>query len=244
MDAGEAIIQPRRGARSPRLGPVAVLAATESDLVLLRGLLGFGADDGRRLFISRLYTLSQSHNRICLAGPMVGAPYAAMTAETLIAWGARTLIFIGWCGAVSEPVGIGDAVLPISARIDEGTSRIYLPGAEESVPSASLVQKLAAACASEGLTVHQGAIWTTDAVYRETREKVSAYQREGVLAVEMESSALFTVGAFRSVEVASLLIVSDDLSRLIWQPGFKDPRFAAGREAACRVIARLCETLA
>jgi uridine phosphorylase len=244
MDAEEAIIQPRRGSRSPGLGPVAVLAATNPDLGLLRGLLGFGGDDGRRLYISRLYTASESHRGVCLLGPMVGAPYAAMTAETLIAWGAHMILFFGWCGAISEPVGIGECVLPTSARIDEGTSRIYLPGTDESAPSASLVQKLADACASEAIRIHQGPVWTTDAVYRETRDKVSNYQRQGVLAVDMEASALFTIGAFRAVDVAALLVVSDDLSRLRWQPGFKDPCFASGREAACRVIARLCETLA
>jgi uridine phosphorylase len=244
MDAEDAIIQPRKGSRSPRLGPVAVLAAADADLNLLRGLLGFGADDGRRLFISRLYTVSAYRDRICLVGPMVGAPYAAMTAETLIAWGTRVIIFLGWCGAISESVDIGDGVLPTSAYIEEGTSRIYLPSTAESAPSASLVQKMADACASEGVRIHQGPVWTTDAVYRETRDKVSGYQRQGVLAVEMETSALFTIGAFRAVDVAAFLVVSDDLSRLSWQPGFKDPRFTSGRQAACRVIAKLCETLA
>lgn len=64
------------------------------------------------------------------------------------------------------------------------------------------------------------------------------------MAVEMECSALFTVGGFRGIDVAALLVVSDDLSSLTWRPGFKDPRFIRGREVACNVIGRLCSTLA
>lgn len=240
MDAQGAIIQPRKGKTSPRLGRAAVLAATEPDLRRLRDGLGFGSDEGRRLHISRLYTSSGSLPDACLAGPLVGAPYAVMAAETLIAWGARVLIFLGWCGAVSGSVAIGDLVLPTSALVDEGTSRHYLSGASESAPSPSLVQKISEACASEGLRAHPGAVWTTDAPFRETREKVLAFRRQGALAVEMECSALFTLGVFRSVEAAALLVVSDDLSSLSWTPGFKDPSFARGREAACGVISRLC----
>jgi hypothetical protein len=239
----DAIIQPQRGKNSPRIGPVAVLAATETDLRRLRDALGFGSDDGRRLHISRLYSVSENFPDSCLAGPVVGSPYAVMVAETLVAWGARTLVFLGWCGALSEAVAIGDLLLPASAFIDEGTSRHYA-AASESAPSPSLMQCLSEVGRAHGIGVRPGAVWTTDAPFRETREKVLAYRRRGALAVEMECSALFTLGTFRAVEVAALLVVSDDLSSLTWTPGFKDSRFAVGREAACRLISKLCAELA
>jgi purine-nucleoside phosphorylase len=102
---------------------------------------------------------------------------------------------------------------------------------------------VAEACAAEGVSARPGTVWTTDAVFRETRAEVTRHQRDGVLAVEMECSALFTVGGFRGIDVAALLVVSDDLSSLTWRPGFKDPRFIRGREVACSVIGRLCSTL-
>lgn len=240
----DAIIQPRRGKSSPRLGPVAVLAATDPDLKQLRDKLGFSADVGRPMHTSRLYIASESLPDTCLVGPLVGAPYAVMLAESLIAWGAQSLLFLGWCGAISETLAIGDLVLPNAALIDEGTSRHYGAAASESAPGATLVQKLSEACALQGIGAHRGKVWTTDAPFRETRDKVLQFRHQGALAVEMECSALFTLGAFRSAEVAGLLVVSDDLSSLIWRHGFKDPRFTAGREAACGVIARLCSTLA
>jgi hypothetical protein len=239
----DAIIQPQRGKSAPRLGPVAVLAATDPDLRRLRDSLGFGRDEGRRLYVSRLYTASESLAGTCLAGPLVGAPCTVMIAETLIAWGVRTLVFLGWCGAVSPAVEIGDLVLPVSALIDEGTSRHYRPGTDASAPAASLIKKLAGMSAVDGSRLHQGPVWTTDAPFRETPDKVRGYQRRGALAVEMECSALFTVAAFRAVSAAALLVVSDELSSLVWRPGFKDPRFTRGRETACAVIGRLCSAL-
>ena len=94
-----------------------------------------------------------------------------------------------------------------------------------------------------GRRLHRGPVWTTDAPFRETPAKVSDYQRRGALAVEMECSALFTVAAFRAVSAAALLVVSDELSSLTWRPGFRDPRFTRGREAACDAIGRLCSEL-
>ncbi len=235
----DAIIQPRRGKSAPSLGPLSVLAATEPDVEALRSALGFRSDAGRRLYTSRLFTVSTTLPGASLAGPVVGAPCAVMLAETLIAWGARTLVFLGWCGALSDALAIGDLVLPTSACVDEGTSRHYISEASQSTPSPTLVNELSAACAPQGVSVHPGAVWTTDAPFRETPEKVISFRGRGALAVEMECSALFTLGVFRSVEVAALLVVSDDLSSLSWKPGFKDPRFARGREAASRIIAAI-----
>jgi uridine phosphorylase len=244
VESRDAIIQPMQGKHSPRLAPVAVLAATEPDLDALRRGLGFDASEHRRLFISRLYTAVGREPDVCLAGPVIGAPYATMVAETLIAWGARTILFIGWCGAVSPVLAVGDLVVPTVAAIDEGTSPHYAAGVSAACPSEPLMRQVAEACAAEGVSARLGTVWTTDAVFRETRAEVTRYQRDGVLAVEMECSALFTVGGFRGIDVAALLVVSDNLSSLTWRPGFKDPRFIRGREVACNVIGRLCSTLA
>jgi purine-nucleoside phosphorylase len=240
VDASGAIVHPGSGKSPQKLGPLAVLAATGPDLSLLRRSLAFEADEGRRLYISRLFTASKRHPGLSLAGPMVGAPYAVMVAETLIAWGARCLIFLGWCGAIAETVAIGDIVLPTSAFIDEGTSRHYRPEPRTSFASSPLARKISDCCASEKTGAHAGAVWTTDAPYRETPDQLLGYRRRGALAVEMEVSALYSVAAFRRVEAAAVLVVSDDLSRLTWTPGFKDPRFARGREAAGAIIGRLC----
>jgi purine-nucleoside phosphorylase len=179
-----------------------------------------------------------------LSGPAIGAPYAAMILETLIAWGARRVIFLGWCGAVSKEAKIGDIILPTSSFVDEGTSRNYaLPGNGRSEPAAAMVSLIKQVLEDNRVDFHSGTIWTTDAVYRETVEKVSNYQRRGVLAVEMEVSALYSVAQFRDVELSALLVVSDELSSLKWRPGFRDQRFIAGHQTACRMVKESCRQL-
>lgn len=76
----------------------------------------------------------------------------------------------------------------------------------------------------------RGPTWTVDAVYRETVETARALQAEGVLTVEMETSALFTVAAYRDVEVAAAFTVSDSLADLTWAPDFDNPAIARGLE--------------
>ena len=124
MQNYDAIVNPVRSKNAPAIGPVAVMAATEMDLFFQCDLFKFNRDDYRRLFTSRLY-IESSGSGISLTGPFIGAPYAAMMLETLIAWGARRIIFLGWCGAVSKQAKIGDIILPTSALVDEGTSRNY-----------------------------------------------------------------------------------------------------------------------
>lgn len=236
----EAIVRPARTPRTPALGPLAVMAATGPDLDLLRSELGFLRDRGRPLHISRLYADSAALPGVALVGPLVGAPYAAMLVERLIAWGACEILFYGWCGTLTPAVGIGGLLLPAAALIDEGTSRLYAPRRRKSAADPALQGRLQAACRAEGLSALRGPVWTTDAPFCETPRRLAAFRRRGALAVEMECSALFTVGAVLGAAAAALLVVSDDLSGPAWRPGFRDPRFAAGRRRGAKVVARFC----
>jgi nucleoside phosphorylase len=82
----------------------------------------------------------------------------------------------------------------------------------------------------------KGTVWTTDAPYRETPDKVKAYKDKGVLAVEMEMSALMTVAVFRSVRLTGLLVVSDELFHLKWHTGFNDPKFKDTSRRAAELL--------
>ena len=63
----------------------------------------------------------------------------------------------------------------------------------------------------------------------------------GALAVEMELSALYTVGRQLNLELGAVLVVSDELSTLKWRPGFKSDRFKTARTAVCEAIASYVE---
>jgi uridine phosphorylase len=242
----DAIILPRKGQASPHLGPVAVIAGTEADLFRLCQLLDFDSDTYQKLFTSRLYHnhAGASAGRISITGPVVGAPYAVMVLETLIAWGVKKILFLGWCGSIREKVKIGDIIVATSAIIDEGTSWHYNEKkARLSFPSASMLTELNKVLEKNQVNFHNGAIWTTDAIYRETAEKVKYFQRQDAIGVEMEISALFTVAQFRGVDLGAMAVVSDELASFKWRPGFKMDAFKHGRQAACMVVKDLCRKI-
>ena len=244
QNLSDEIIIPVRGKNSPNLGPVAIMVSSQVDLSLFCSLTDLDEEKYQKLFISRLYVGNTVKTPFAVVGPFVGAPYAAMLLETLIAWGAKKIIFFGWCGAISHDVKIGDIIIPDGAMIDEGTSKHYHQGdAGISRPSSYIHKNTKEAFTREGLAFHQGIIWSTDAIYRETCEKVKYFQGKDILAVEMELSALFTVGKFRNVQIAATLVVSDELSNLTWQPGFREQRFKENRESTAKAIKTLCHQL-
>ncbi len=156
----------------------------------------------------------------------IGAPAAAIDLEETIALGARTIVSFGSCGSLLPDLRIGQCVVPTAAFSDEGTSTHY-GGGSWARPNRALFTALRDAHRRHEVPVREGAVWTTDAVYRESRSQLRALVRRDVVGVEMEASALFTVGRCRRVRVASVLVVSDELSAG-WTPGFEDPAFRAG----------------
>lgn len=240
----DSIVKPGKAKNAPDLGPVAVMVSNQDDLNALRRQLDLGQDHVRSLFMSRLIVGNGLQAGLAVTGPMIGAPYATMVLETLVAWGARKIIFFGWCGAVSKKVKIGDIIVATGAVIDEGTSRHYnANGNDPACPSGQILGKTKKAFRDRDLSFHEGLVWSTDAIYRETREKVEHFQQKGVLAVEMELSALFTVGNCRNVEVTGILVVSDEVATYKWRTGFKERDFKKARRAAVEVISILCQSI-
>ena len=172
-----------------------------------------------------------------LASPM-GASMAAMLLEQLIALGARHFLYLGFCGALDATYHIGDCLIPVYAMREEGTSYHYLPA--DVVPTATphLTAVLQAEAQTQQVTIRQGPIWTTDAPYRETEQKIRHFQAAGVHAVDMEMAALFAVAAYRRCAVTALLIVSDECYHPIWKPGFGAERLRQGcRQAVAVAVA-------
>ena len=171
-----------------------------------------------------------------LAGPILGAPMAGMVLETLGRRGCDTFLSLGWCGAVSPPYKWGDIILPEWALSEEGTSAHYPLENEIASPDAELLNTLTGLLDERGIEYGRGGVWTTDAPFRETREKVIEYGGRGVLAVDMETSAVMAVARFRQWRWAGLMVVSDELWGDKWRPGFKSDELSAGLDTAADII--------
>ncbi len=220
----EVVVHPSRGKNEPQLPALGILLVNPSEARQAAQLAG--QEDWTRhfLFHSNLYR-AESPPRFW-AGPAVGAPMAVLCLEKLIALGATRIIVCGWCGSLQPDLGVGELVLPTWAISEEGTSGHYpLEGRSRSESSPRLRKELLDFFAETGKELREGPIWTTDALYRETRKKVVRYGSEGILGVDMECSALMQVAAFRGVELAAVLMVSDLLWQDPWQPAFQSKEF-------------------
>jgi len=224
------VIEPRRERGEPELDGPGLLLINPGEADLATRLAKAQGFDRHFLFNSRLHTAQASAPPCFWAGPMVGAPMAALTLEKLIALGGREFFVYGWCGSLHQSLEVGDLLLPTRAVSSEGTSAHY-PVAQPALAANRLHHRLADHFAAHGLAPRAGAVWTTDAPYRESRAQVTRLADQGIVAVEMELAALFTVAAFRGVTLAAALMVSDELWRQQWTPGFRRKDFRTRNRA-------------
>ena len=225
------IINPLRSKGDPSLPLNGILAVNPSDSSGFAALARQYGLEQHFLFNAQLY----SNAAFFLAGPAVGAPMATICLEKLIALGARRIVVYSWCGSLHPSLGAGELFIPVGGVSEEGTSAHYQ--SENLGDNDSLRLFLHTALTREGCLPKQGQIWTTDAVYRETRKKVEEYSAQGVVAVDMEYMALCSVAAFRRVSLAAILLVSDELFHPQWAPQLQRKKF---RTHSRRLLEKLC----
>jgi len=241
----QGIIYPVRGRKEPELGTDVLMVMIPSELAYLAR-----ASRAREVTFSemRLYHLYETRDGdrppVTLSGPFLGAPAAVMGMEKLIVLGARRFWVLGWCGSLQAHLRIGDILIPFKALSEEGTSQHYAIGEKGPESDPELNRMLEEELQRQGLSFFKGEVWTTDAPYRETLQKVAAYQDRGVLAVDMEMSALMSVALYRSVALTGLLVVSDELFDFKWIPGFSRPRLKEGSRKAGAILLALARSLA
>ncbi len=234
----DGIIRPLCNRNSPKLGPLAIMAATDADFQFLRRNLRLR--ETRKLFLSTICFDTSDTSAPVLAGPVMGAPYAVMILETLRAWGVKTITFMGWCGSISSRLQCGDILIPDDAVIDEGTSLHYGQRAGDIVrPDTLLSDRLRSIFGKKNIAHGRGRIWTTDGLFRETPTQIQKFQALDAVAVEMELSALVSTARFYAISLAAVLIVSDELFTLQWRPGFKEKRFRQSRTLVCELLIEL-----
>jgi len=236
-------ISPCREKGEPALADLGILCINPSEAAIACQLAKQAGGKRYRLFNSNLYQVPATDltNPFFTAGPTIGAPMAVLALEKLVALGAKRIVVYGWCGSLTESLAVGDVLLPNRAVSEEGTSAHY-PLSFRAEASQLLLQPLAARLRTENIKMKTGTVWTTDAPYRETKDKIRTYGSQSVLGVEMEFAALCTVAAFRGVELAALLLVSDELWRHPWQPGYTHKKFKKKSRLILELLFDFCRT--
>lgn len=164
-----------------------------------RGMLGFtGTFEGRRVSVQ---------------GSGMGMPSIAIYATELIReYGAQRIIRVGSCGAMREEVAVRDVVIGMSACTDSAMNRVRFEGLDYA-PTADyeLLRAAADAARARGVRTHVGPIFSADSFYPARPELGQRLAAHGVLAVEMEAAALYTIAAAEGRRALAICTVSDHL---------------------------------
>lgn len=187
-----------------------MLCSAQPDAFSMNPMLGPGP--------GRFFLVNATDGRVGVCCMGIGAPAVVAQMEVLVALGVRRFLSIGTAGGLDPNQAPGDVVVLTGAVRDEGTSYHYVAPETDVSPDANLTEELAAALARSDVATTRGSTWTTDAPYRQTAEEIATLRDRGVLAVEMEASALFALASVRAVPIASAVVIDTVFGEPIGPP--------------------------
>jgi purine-nucleoside phosphorylase len=166
----------------------------------VRGMLGFtGTWQGRPVSVQ---------------GSGMGQPSMSIYVNELFQdYGVRRIVRVGSCGALTERVALRDVVIASGACTDSGMNRLRFHGLDYAPVADFALLRAAhdAASARDDVTAHVGLIFSGDAFYSPRPELMDPMVAHGVLAVEMEASALYTLAASYGRQALAVCTVSDHI---------------------------------
>jgi len=160
------------------------------------------------------YTGTYQGTPISVQGSGMGMPSAAIYAHELLSeYGVRMLIRVGSCGALTTDLQLRDVVAAIGSSTDSAMNRVRFDGLIDYAPVADfgLLRAAVDAAARRGVELHVGPIFAADAFYTDRPDLYDTLAEYGVLAVEMESAALYTIAAKFRARALTILTVSDHI---------------------------------
>jgi purine-nucleoside phosphorylase len=164
----------------------------------VRGMLGFtGTYKGRRISVQ---------------GTGMGVPSISIYVHELMeSYNVQNLIRVGTCGAIQKDIRVRDVILAMSASTDSNINRVRFGNVIDYAPTANfeLLLKAYEAAQRAGIPVRVGNVFTADAFYNENPDDVHKWANYGVLALEMETAALYTLAAKFGRKALTILTVSD-----------------------------------
>ncbi|WP_163536584.1 purine-nucleoside phosphorylase [Gracilibacillus sp. YIM 98692] len=160
------------------------------------------------------YTGQYKGEKISVQGTGMGVPSISIYVNELIqSYDVQNLIRVGTCGAISTDVHVRDVILASTSSTDSQMNRMVFGGIDFA-PTAdfSLLKKAYETGEDKGLSLRVGNVFTSDSFYRDNmKELLTLLDQYNVLAVEMETTALYTLAAKFNRKALSVLTVSDHI---------------------------------
>ena len=165
-----------------------------------------------------VYEIDYKEKKFAMFKSMVGEPLCVVQYEDIIAMGSKRLILLGNCGVLDKEIEDCGIIIPTKAIRDEGTSYHYAEPYDTIEVNHKYVDEFKEVLKAFGYPYVEGITWTTDAFYRETRDKVNRRREQGAICVEMECAGMQAVCDFRGVEFFQFFYAGDNLDHSSWDP--------------------------
>lgn len=171
-------------------------------------------DDAREVTAVRNmlgYTGTYKGTPVTAMGTGMGIPSASIYITELIRfYGAKRLVRVGSCGALSTDVALRDVILAIGACTDSGVNRARYGGWDfAATADFGLLSAAAQIAAQDDRDVHIGNVHSSDSFYNPVETALETWQSMNVLAVEMEAAGLYAIAAAEGARALAILTVSD-----------------------------------
>lgn len=165
-----------------------------------------------------IYKVEYKGKTFAMYQSYVGEPACAGVYEDIIAMGSKCLILMGNCGVLDKNIEDCGIIIPNKAIRDEGLSYHYAP-ASDMIDVNTKYRELFKDVLNEfNYPYVEGITWTTDACYRETRDKVNKRKEQGAVCVEMECAGMQALCNFRGTGFFQFFYAGDNLDHSQWQP--------------------------
>ena len=146
----------------------------------------------------------------------IGCPACGGNLDLLRALGIRRVMFCGGGGVLDPDIEVGRIMLVEGAIRDEGFSYQYIPPSRIVYADKETNEKIARYLDEHGVPYFPGLTWTTDALFRETADRIARRKEEGAKIVEMEQAGCLAVAQFRHISYGALIYGGDDVSGEEW----------------------------
>lgn len=168
----------------------------------------------------------------------VGCPACAGNLDVFHAMGITKVMFCGGGGVLDKNIEVGQILVVEGAIRDEGFSYHYIEPARYIYTDAEITDKIVRYLDEHSIPYIRGLTWTTDALFRETRDRIAQRQAEGAKIVEMEQAGCIAVAKCRGFQYGALIYGGDDVSQNEWS----DRRWRS-RAGIRYDLVMLCKTL-
>jgi uridine phosphorylase len=172
-----------------------------------------------------------------------GSAPSCLDLEQMIAAGVKRIIIFGEAGSISPRVKTGDVVVPLWGIREEGVSYHYLKGGVQVKPDLRVLRVLQEMLNEYGQEFKTGGIWSTDAPFMETMQKVRKYSSMGCLVVDMEMTALMAVAMRRGAALAGVVVTTDELYTGVWNPRFDSEEVVSAEKRVAKVVVEVSKSL-